>query len=400
VLSGRSLLAVTSELPWPLDSGGHLRTFHLLRALAAHGRVRLVAGMAPGQEGLAAPLREAGIDVLPAMLGGRRAWREAIRIAGAAARRQPYVFYRRHDRAAMRAAVSAAVEREAPSVLYLDHLDSMLFAGPSPSSRVVADMHNVYSMLVARTAAEHRSWIHARYLDRESRLLQGVERRVANEAALVMAVSQPEAGYYRGLGARRVEVVPNGVDCRYYQDLPEGRPTPAAPVVLFVGGLSWAPNVAAVRYLAESVLPRLRQRYAGATVRIVGRGDSDEIAAIGRLPGVVLTGSVPDVRPHLAEASVVAVALESGGGTRLKILEAFAAGVPVVSTPVGCEGIEGEHARHLVVADREDFAAEIVSLLDRPDEGTRLAREARQLAWAVYDWGVVGEKAATAIWSV
>jgi glycosyltransferase involved in cell wall biosynthesis len=104
------------------------------------------------------------------------------------------------------------------------------------------------------------------------------------------------------------------------------------------------------------------------------------------------------VRPHLEQASIVAVALKSGGGTRLKILEAFAAGVPVVSTPVGAEGIAAEHGRHLLVVPREEFAEKIASLLDRPAEGARLAVAARTLAASVYDWGVVGRRAAEIVW--
>ncbi len=398
MLTEPSLLAVTSQLPWPLDSGGHLRTFHLLRALAERGRVRLVAGVPRGEDAMVEPVRQAGIDVIPAPLAERRPWSEASRMAGAFARREPYVFYRRHDRQAVRVALTEAIARETPSILYLDHLDSMLFARLSPGSRIVADMHNVYSVLVERAAAEQTSWLQARYLEREARLIGRIERRVATDASLVMAVSQQESAYYRGLGAPRVEVVPNGVDCSYYERLPVGRPTTAAPIVLFVGGLGWAPNVAAVEYLATTTLPVLRERYPDAIVRIVGRGDSEAIRALARLPGVEVTGSVPDVRPHLEQASVVAVALESGGGTRLKILEAFAAGVPVVSTPVGCEGIAADHGRHLIVAPRDQFAREIGSLLDRPAAGAALALEARALAARVYDWGVVGRQAAETIW--
>ena len=347
---------------------------------------------------MAEPVRAAGIDVIPAPLGERRPWGEASRMAGAFARREPYVFYRRHDRQAVRNALTAAIARETPSILYLDHLDSMLFAGLSPHSRIVADMHNVYSVLVERTAAEHPSWLRARYLEREARLIGRIEQRVATQVSLVMAVSHPEAAYYRKLGASRVEVVPNGVDCGYYAHLPVGRPTPPAPIVLFVGGLGWAPNVAAVEYLATTTLPRLRATYPHAIVRIVGRGDSDAIRALAALPGVEVTGGVTDVRPHLEQACVVAVALESGGGTRLKILEAFAAGIPVVSTPVGCEGIAGEHGRHLIVAPRDRFAEEIAGLFDQPAAGVRLATEARDLASTVYDWGVVGRHAAAVIW--
>jgi len=400
VLTRASLLAVTSQLPWPLDSGGHLRTFHLLRSLSSHVHVRLVAGVPPGQEGGVQAVRDAGIAVIPAYVSERQPLREGVRLAKAFAAGEPYVFYRRHDRRAVRQALTGAIADARPDILYLDHLDSMLFSSLAGGSHIVADLHNVYSLLVERTAAEHRSMIASWYLRRESRLLDAVERKAARDADLVMTVSDTEAAHFQKLGARRTCVVPNGVDCPYYESLPLGRETPRAPIVLFVGGLSWAPNVSAVQFLARTVLPGLRVRYPEAVVRIVGRGEPATMSALAGLPGVQVTGSVPDVRPHLAEASVVAVPLESGGGTRLKILEAFAAGLPVVSTAVGCEGIAAAHGRHLVVAERDDFAGAIVGLFADPGSGRRLATEARELVRRVYDWSVVGRQAAEAVSAV
>lgn len=361
--------------------------------------MRLVAGVAAGADDLVRAVRAHGIEVIPADVGERRPLDEALRAGGALLRGEPYVSYRRHDRPAMRRAVAAAVAAQKPDILYLDHLDAMLFADASPGSRVAVDLHNIYSMMVERMGREHRSALVGAYLRREARLLRTVERLAVTRADVVTTVSEPETEHFRALGARQIALVPNGVDCPAYASLPVGRDVTDKPVVLFVGGLSWPPNAGAVRYLASAVLPELRQRHPAAVVRVVGRISATLRQELSRYEGVEVTGDVPDVRPYLGDATVVAVALESGGGTRLKILEAFAAGIPVVSTPVGCEGIAGDHGRHLIVAERPAFAAQIATLIEQPSVGRALAQAARQLAETTYDWSVVGRRAADAVLS-
>lgn len=393
-----SILAVTSELPWPLNSGGHLRTFYLLRYLARNHRVRLVTAVAEGQHGGIEELTDQGIEVHAARVGPRIAWREGLRAAAAAVRREPYVLYRRHDRKVVRSTVREELLREVPDVLYLDHLDSALFRTLGAHIPAVLDLHNVYSLLAGRTAAESGSPLRRLYLQHEARLLARIERRAAAEADGLFAVSEEEARYFAGLGGKNVRVVPNGVDCAAYADLPTGRG--GDPKILYVGTLSWGPNAAAAVFLARSVLPILRQRFPQATLRLVGKDPAPEILALGQLPGVEVAGAVPDVRPHLAAASLLAVPLEAGGGTRLKILEAFAAGLPVVSTTVGCEGIRAANGEHLVVAERRQFAEAILDLLAEPARGEALAIRARGLARDVYDWNVVGAVAAEGVRAV
>lgn len=392
----RAVLAVTSELPWPLNTGGHLRTFHLLRALAQRFRVRLVVPVESGQEKSVSVLRENGIDVLPAPVSPRVRWREAVRAMQAAARREPYVLYHRHNRDATWAALQAAIRHEVPDVLYLDHLDSWIYRPVLPDTPVVADLHNVYSVLTRRTAAEQPApWVRL-YLRGEAALLDKIERRVAGAADALLTVSDEDRRRFAGLGPRPIYLVPNGVDCAAYAALPTGRRS-AAPILLYVGALSWGPNAAAARTLAAEVLPRVRTRIPDARVQLIGRNPGPEVQELGRLDGVEVLGSVPDVLPHLRDAAALIVPLEAGGGTRLKILEAFAAGLPVVSTPLGCEGIDARDNEHLLIADRARLADAIVALLGDPALGDRLAAQARTLARERYDWGIVGAAACAAV---
>ena len=391
-----SVLAVTSELPWPLNSGGHLRTFHLLQALARRFRVRLVSPRLSGEESRVEALGQIGIAVCPSEIGPRALWREGLRAAAAAARREPYVLYRRHDRRAVRAEMMRQIAIEPPDVFYLDHLDSLLYANLRQQIPIVIDLHNVYSTLAHRVSTEQTTWWRRSYLRRESKLLERMERRAAHVADRLLAVSEDDKRYLEGLGARGVKVVPNGVDCDAFRTLPTGR-VDQPPLILYLGNLSWGPNISAAVFLARVVMPRLRDRFPDARLRIVGRSPTSEVRTLAGLPGVEVVGDVPDIEPHLRETTVLAVPLDSGGGTRLKILEAFAAGLPVVSTPIGCEGLGVRHGEHLLIVDRDHFADAITALFEDEKQAVQLADRARMLAWESFDWTIVGQAACAVV---
>lgn len=389
------VLAVTSEPPWPLDSGGHLRTFHLLKALGARSRLRIVCPIQPHQQDAVAPLVAAGFNLRPVPVPARSTRTEARRLVEAMVRGEPYVMYRRH---AWPAVISAwREELRSADVLYLDHLDSVIYA-PDPAGRpTVVDLHNVCSLLAQRASDEQSAGWRRLWLRREARRLAQLERRIARSGQTLFAVSDTEADYFRRLGAARVHAVPNGVDCGARADLPTGRSGP--PVVMFLGTMSWGPNVSAARFLARTVFPLLSQRVPGVSLLIVGRDPPPDVRALHG-GAITVTGSVPDVGPYLARASVLAVPLDAGGGTRLKILEAFAAGLPVVSTRVGAEGLAAEAGTHYVQAERPEFAEALTDLLTAPGQGTRMAHAARVLAGDLYDWHAIGDDAADHVLAV
>jgi glycosyltransferase involved in cell wall biosynthesis len=130
---------------------------------------------------------------------------------------------------------------------------------------------------------------------------------------------------------------------------------------------------------------------------IIGRDPPGDIAALNGSSGIEVTGSVPDVKPYLAEAAALVVPLDAGGGTRLKILEAFAAGLPVVSTAVGIEGIAAAGGVHFLQAERPNIAQAILDLVNNPERGKQLAEKARALSQAMYDWRQIGATAVDAI---
>jgi polysaccharide biosynthesis protein PslH len=391
-----SVLAVTSEVPWPLNSGGHLRTFHLLRTMARRFDVRLVAPTRGNDEAGRAALERAGVTLRLVPVSPRTRLSEAMKVAAAAVRREPYVLFARHRSRAVSRALAAEARARRPDVLYLDHLDSLVYAGAVPDVSMVIDLHNVYSRLAGRAGDEVAGRLRRSYLAGEARLLARRELAAARKAHTIMAVSDDDAEYFSALGAARVVVVPNGVDCSAYAGASAAGSGP--PPLLSVGALDWPPNAVAARLLATEVLAAVRERVPDARVTIVGKNPPPEVLALAEgQPNVEVAGNVRDVVPYFRGAHVLAVPLEAGGGTRLKILEAFAAGLPVVSTPVGCEGIDGVHERHLLVADRPQFADAIVrSLLDPAAAGERASR-AQQLAEECYDWSAVGRRAVDAV---
>lgn len=394
----RPIVAVTSELPWPLNSGGHIRTFHLLSAIAAVADVTL---MLPGDRvsaALIAPLVARGVGVVPISVGPRTVTGEARRVVRSLVAGEPYAMYGRHGWPAVLAALEGRVRDAPPALLYLDHIDSYWYAERLrargvPLPPVVVDMHNVYSRLLERTADE-RSWPTRQILRRDARRMAIVERHAAAGSAAILAVSAQEAADFAALGANAAHLVPNGVDASALASLPVGRSGP--PVVMFLGTMSWGPNAAGVRYLIDA-MARVRERVPDATLVIVGRDVPADIAARHGEDGIEIAGGVPDVRPFLERASVLAVPLDAGGGTRLKILEAFAAGLPVVSTAIGMEGIDADAGRHYALAERGVFVDALVRILSDRRAATAMASAARELATTYYDWRDIGRRAAAVV---
>ena len=404
------VLAITSELPWPLNTGGHIRTFHLLRALAREFNVRLLTIIQPDEREAVEQLRREGINVQAAVVGPRRPWQEVPRVLGAALRSEPYVLYRRHNRAALRRLIQQELKWQKPDVVHLDHLDPFVFRSLFRDVPLIADLHNVYSRLTERVADEHRG-LKGFYLRREARMLARIDERVTRAANVVMTVSSEEQSTFQRLGGRDVRLVPNGVDCSAYKHLPVGRdvgqifnlPGQDGQVenlpheLLYLGAMSWQPNAKAAEFLAREVLPAVRQRFPKTRLQLVGRNPGAEVLALNQLPGVEVAANVPDVSVYLERASLLAVPLDSGGGTRLKILEAFAAGLPVVSTPIGCEGIDATNGRHLWISPRESFADAICDALSNPEASRCLAENARLLVLDCYDWPAIGRAACDAV---
>jgi glycosyltransferase involved in cell wall biosynthesis len=243
----------------------------------------------------------------------------------------------------------------------------------------VLDFHNIESSL-ARSYARSARTLKARLATFESVLLHRLERRGGREASLVLVVSERDAQRFPGGRPRHLLVCPNGWDPKERILGDEG------PVAAFVALMGWQPNVDAAVWLAEEVWPAVRAQVPDARLLLVGREPSQRVQNLAD-SDVEVTGTVPDVRPYLARARVALAPLRSGGGTRLKVLEALDAGRPVVATSVGIDGLEDLVGHGAVVADDpRRFAAAMVRLLRDPQAAAAEGRSGHEAVRDRYSW--------------
>jgi polysaccharide biosynthesis protein PslH len=215
------------------------------------------------------------------------------------------------------------------------------------------------------------------------------EHETVTRAARVVAVSEEERGFFEPFAPGQVDLVPNGVDCALLR--PRSK-LPAEPNILFLGSLDYSANVDAVFHLVDAILPRLAGRKLH--VNVVGSRPRRAVyTAAARSPvEITVAGQVPDTGPYWEQARALVVPLRIGGGTRLKILEALARGVPVVSTSLGCEGLGLRPGEDLLVADEPgEFATCVERLLEGDDLSRSLAERGRATVEARYDWPKIAE---------
>ncbi len=200
------------------------------------------------------------------------------------------------------------------------------------------------------------------------------EREVCRTARQVIAVSEEDARMMeRNYGLPHVDSVPTGVDTAYFQ--PSATPPEVRAELIFLGSMDWLPNIDGAAWFRTEVMPLVWKRFPKCRLSLVGRKPVKAVEALGiNEPRIIITGTVPDVRPWLHGSQVSIVPLRIGGGTRLKIYEAMAAGVPVVSTAVGAEGLNTTHGENILIADAPAaFAEACCQLLADDIERRRLA---------------------------
>ncbi|MBV8359054.1 MAG: glycosyltransferase [Deltaproteobacteria bacterium] len=261
---------------------------------------------------------------------------------------------------------------------------------------LVLDWHNIESEVVARHSVNAATPLHRLYMRRVSQQLRRIETELLANCDLHLVTSgreerellcrQPSAG---------IIVVENGVDARYFTQGSQGKDDCSSRVgryrILFVGAMDYSANIDGVSYFARQIWPRIHQAFPELIFTIVGRNPPERLRTMASGPGIEVTGTVADVRPYYRDALAAVVPLRVGGGTRLKILEAMAAGVPVVSTRIGAEGLRIEPEKHFLEAETPgDFHTQVGRL--RPDFNLwqRLSSLGRKLVEAVYDWNIIG----------
>jgi sugar transferase (PEP-CTERM/EpsH1 system associated) len=375
---------------WPLNTGGRQRSFHIVRELARRHDITLLTTDGEGDEpeGLAAQLPKTVRTESVAFEGARRG---TAAFAAALCRSwltpDPVGVSKWRSSEASSRVRALSADHDLIVADFLFSVPNITFDGPP----VVFFAHNVEHMIWRRYCAlEKRAWRRA-LLEVEWRKFRRAEARACARAALTIAVSDEDARALQSLAPdARVVSVPTGVDLEYFSPQPVAeKPSD----LVFCGSMDWSPNEDAVCWFADAILPRVRAARPDVTFTIVGRRPGPRVRALGERPGIVVTGSVDDVRPYVAAAAVSIVPLRIGGGTRIKIFEACGMARPVLSTSIGAEGLHLVPDRQIAIADTaEAFADAAVALLAQPDRRHAMGRAGRAVVEERYGWSRIGDE--------
>lgn len=394
------ILFLSHCLPYPPQMGVAIRTYNILRQLQQGFDVRSVMFSrtnhqpdGAAREASRRALESLGIRVAAAVPIAaehstvRRAWDHARSITTGRA----YTHYEYASRD-FRHHLDALLSESRPALIHLDSLDLHGWIDGLPAVPVVCTHHDIESDALRQRATSVRSRALAAYIRLQAERVERVERTMCPQFAANVVMSAVDANRLqtRAPGARTV-VIPNGVDTDDFT--PQPRQRMVADRVVFVGGTHFFPNRDAVTHFLADIWPRIRARRPAASLHLIGRVSAPDRARFEREPGVRSLGHVDDIREHVAEASCTVVPIRIGGGTRIKILDAWAMGRPVVSTSRGCEGLEAADGENILIRDAPlEFAEAVVRVLEDSDLQSCLAASGRDTVERTYSWHIVGQK--------
>lgn len=380
------ILALTSWWPEPANNGSRLRIASLLRALAQRHDIHLISFFQePVTEAQIRRMREIciAVEAIPQPAWRPRPGEQILSLWHP----EPSSF-----RATWSAAFDACVRRaaiDAPDMVIAFETGVARYALSVPGvPRLLEELEvgNFYTHVLLQTTPHRRlrAWLtwrkQAAYIRHLLGHFDACTVVSANEQRLTHAIA-PDATVY---------VLPNGTDV-HTGDQSWGAPQP--DTLIYPGALTFDANFDAVDYFLREIFPHVKARRPKVRFVVTGNAPPTRRAALPQVEGVEFTGYIPDVRPVIARSWCEVVPLRSGGGTRLKVIEALALGVPVVSTPKGIEGLALEHDHHVLVADSpESFATATLRILDQPELRARLAEAGRRRVAELYDWRIIGER--------
>lgn len=297
---------------------------------------------------------------------------------------------------AMRRKLSELVQKEKFDLIYVKRKRMAQYVWQMNSPRRILDLTDAVALYYKRSL-ETVNWLRFPIHYEEYITIRRYEPKIAQHFDRAVVCSQVDADYLENEAGRQLDnlrVIPNVVDTDFYRS---HSPPPAAqkPVLLFSGLMDKHVNVDAARYLVEEIFPAIRNRCPDVCLYIVGPHPVPEVRAMERVPGVIVTGYVDDLRSYIEKASVVLCPVKVGAGTRNKILQAMSMQRPVVSTPLGAEGLSYEPDRDLLIAsDAATFAEQTLRLLDDPDLIASLAARGRSLVQQRYSIDVLASSLA------
>jgi len=391
------IVIVNEGLGYPPKGGNWLRTLNLMLPLARRHEITYVCRGSKGdQDEQVARSFYAANGIRMRVCGGPHGDKRGLafyaRVAANLTSSLPFSITS-HRSPAVRSEIRRLARSEKIDLFQFEALgyaDALL----GTSARTIVTAHNVESLIWERLYQTEPHPLKRWFIGHQFKKYGRYERLVLQRANRVITVSQDDASLLRErFGVPNAAVVDNGVDVKHFAPCVAAR-RPDPKQILFLGSLDWRPNLDAIDVLLERVMPKVFEEEPDAHLAIVGRNPPPALTRrLRRESKVKLHADVEDVRPYLTRSAVMAVPLRIGGGSRLKILEAIASGLPVVSTRIGCEGLIFEAGRDLSVVESEDqMAAALVETIRNPTRAEEMVRHGRMVIDAHYDWSRLADR--------